>query len=85
MSAERILNELLLLDLDTYGDQPTDVLLCELMHRHRLRIWEVAEWLGVSESAVARWRRGLHAMPWAAWLALHAQLYRLALAAELKD
>lgn len=86
MNTEKALHELLMLDVEEYdmGDPP-DVLLCEHMHRHRLRIWEVAEWLDVAPSTVGRWRSGETRMPFYAWLALHAQMYRLALATDLQD
>ncbi len=86
MNTERILHDLLLLDPHEWGmvGDPPHVELCDYMHRHRLRLWEVAEWLQVSESTVVRWRSGTHDMPWASWLALHATMYRRAVAVDLQ-
>ena len=84
MNTQRIHHDLLLLDKDEHGTvEPPGVLLCELMHRHRLRVREVAEVLDVSPSTVGRWRSDETPMPWASWLALHAALYRWAVAQDV--
>ena len=85
MNAERALHELLLDPLQPFGDLDSATALSELMHRHRLRVGEVAGWLHVAESTVCRWRAGENDIPWATWLALHAAVYRCAIREELAN